>query len=265
MTAASNSTVMAYEDTGGDGRLMLLLPGAGDLRSEHRFLSDRLRAEGFRVVTADLPGHGESPIAREYTVASTARAITDLVESLHAGPAVVVACSFAPAAAVWAAADRPELFAGVVVLSPHLHADDSLKAKTQGMAMDLLLRGPWAAGMWARFYQGWYKTNPPADLSAELERLRAMFSDPSRRTAARKTLTADRDGVAERIERLDVPTLTVFGSLDDHFEDPTAMAEQTAAELRGGSLVVEGAGHYPHVEQPEVVASAVSGFAAGLA
>jgi pimeloyl-ACP methyl ester carboxylesterase len=264
MTATSDTIALAHEDSRGNGRLMVLLPGAGDLRSEHRFLADKLASAGFRVVTADLPGHGESPPAPEYTVASAAAAIVELVESLQAGPAVVVACSFAPAAAVWAAAERPELFAGIVAISPHLHAEDSFKAKMQEIALDVLLRGPWAAGMWARFYRSWYKTDIPADLDQELVRLRQMFSDPARRRAARETLTADRDGVRERVKRLDLPTLAVFGSLDDHFDDPALMAENTAAELRGDRLVVEGAGHYPHVEQPETVASAIVAFAEGL-
>ena len=264
MAITENPTVLAHDDTGGDGRLMVLLPGAGDLRSEHRFLSSLLAAEGFRVVTADLPGHGDSAAAAEYTVEATATAIIGLVESLDAGPAVVVACSFAPAGAVWAAAERPELFDGIVALSPHLHADDSFKASALNVAMEALLRGPWAGAMWASFYRGWYKTNPPEDLDQELVRLKAMFSDPARRKAARRSLTAHRDGVAERIERLGVPTLTVFGSMDDHFEDPVAEAERTAAELNGDRLVVEGAGHYPHVEQPETVASSVIAFVNGL-
>lgn len=264
MTPMTKPTALAHDDTGGDGQLILLLPGAGDLRSEHRFLSSLLAAEGFRVVTADLPGHGDSAPAAEYTVESTAKSIVDLVDSLHAGPAVVAACSFAPAAAVWAAAERPELFAGVVAISPHLHAEDSLKARATGLAMELLLRGPWAGGVWASFYRGWYKTNPPTDLDRELAQLKVMFSDPARRKAARKTLTAHRDGVAERIERLVLPTLTIFGSMDDHFEDPAGMAERTAAELNGDRLVVEGAGHYPHVEQPDVVASTVVAFVNGL-
>lgn len=264
MTNAATSTVLAHDDTGGDGRLMVLLPGAGDLRSEHRFLSSLLAAEGFRVVTADLPGHGDSAPATEYTVEATANAIIDLVESLDGGPAVVVACSFAPGGAIWAAAERPELFGGVVALSPHLHADDSFKARAANIALMALLRGPWAGAMWASFYRGWYKTNPPEDLDQELARLKTMFSDPAHRKAARQSLTAHRDGVAERIARLGVPTLTVFGSMDDHFEDPVAVAESTAAELNGDRLVVEGAGHYPHVEQPETVSAAIVAFVNGL-
>lgn len=81
----------------------------------------------------------------------------------------------------------------------------------------------------------------------------------------RQTLTADRDGVDERIARIDVPSLVVFGAADDHFPDPTAEAHATSRALGGDHLIVDGAGHYPHVEQPQVVAAAVRSFLDRLA
>jgi pimeloyl-ACP methyl ester carboxylesterase len=243
--------VMAYDDTGGRGRLVVMLPGAGDVRSEYRFLTGPLVDAGYRVVAADLPGHGDSTVAGEYTVESTAAALVELLENLDGGPAVVVACSFSPAAAVWAAAERPELFAGIVSLSPHFHDDSSVKGRVLNWAIRGMLRGPWAAGVWAKLYAGWYKTNPPTDLPIETREVEGdAVSDPARRRAVRETLVADREGVAERMLAIDVPTLTIFGSLDDHFADPVAMAAETATELTGEKLVVEGAGHYPHVEKP---------------
>lgn len=253
-------TELANDDTGGSGRLLVLLPGAGDLRSEHRFIAGSLAASGFRVITADLPGHGDSPIAAEYTVESTARALVELIEAADGGPAVVVACSFAPAAAVWAAVERPDLIDRIVALSPHFDGDESLKGRMVSLVTRATLRGPWAAGMWAKLYAGWYKSNPPADLANEIERLKVMFSDSDRRRAVRETLTASRDGVAERMQRVGVPTLVVFGSADDHFDDPVTEADAVARRLGGESLVVDGAGHYPHVEQPEVVTDAIRSF-----
>lgn len=260
MIASESRTALAHDDTGGPGRLVLMLPGAGDLRSEYRLLAGRVAAAGYRVVTADLPGHGESAPAAEYTVALTADAVTDLIGVLDAGLAVIVATSFAPVAAVWAATARPGLVDGIVAISPHFHADPSLKGRMQSAAINGLLRGPWAAGLWAKLYAGWYKSSPPDDLGAQLSALRAMVADPARRRAVRRTLTAGRDGVDERMARLDLPTLTVFGSADDHFADPAAEAAAVSSALRGDRLVVEGAGHYPHVEQPDVVADAVIGF-----
>ncbi|HVR33467.1 MAG TPA: alpha/beta hydrolase [Acidimicrobiia bacterium] len=255
-----NPRLLSHDDTGGDGRLVVMLPGAGDVRSEYRFLARRLAAAGHRVVTADLAGHGDSPAAKAYTVSSTASDLIDLIEHLDGGPAVVVACSFAPAAVVWAAAERPDLINGLVALSPHFEADDTFKGRLLTAGTKVLMRGPWAAGTWAKLYAGWYKTNPPQDLPAEIEKLRAMMADPARRRAVRHTLTADRSGVAEKMAAVDVPTLTIFGSLDDHFVNPQAEAEAVLAKLGGSHLLVDGAGHYPHVEAADVVADAIQVF-----
>ncbi len=253
-------TSLAHDDAGGPGRLVIMLPGAGDVRSEYRHMP----LDGHRVVTADLPGHGDSPTATDYSVVSTSQALIDLIETLGGGPAVVVACSFAPAAAVWAATERPELFAGIVAISPHFHADDSVKGRLLNWATRAMLRGPWAGKVWSGLYSSWYKTNTPPDLDSQLALLRTMLSDPARRRAVRETLTAGRSGVAERMEMLDLPTLTIFGSADDHFTDPAAESEAVASQLGGERLLVDGAGHYPHVESPEVVSAGIAAFIARL-
>lgn len=265
MARQTHGARLAHDDTRGAGRLLVLLPGAGDLRSEYRFLVGALASAGHRVVTADLPGHGDSPLGPAYTVAATAQAVVDLVTAVDAGPAVLVGTSFAPAAAVWAAADHPDLVDGIVAISPHLHADRSLRGRAMSLAIRGLLLGPWAGAVWAKLYTGWYKAAPPGDLRTEVARLRAMLADPARRRAVRQTLTADRDGVDERIARIDVPSLVVFGAADDHFPDPAAEAQATSRALGGDHLIVDGAGHYPHVEQPQVVAAAVLSFLDRLA
>lgn len=257
-TSASNSR-LAYDDMG-TGPAVLLLPGAGDLSSEYRLIVDPLVAAGHRVITADLPGHGRSATSSHYGVEATADAVISLLDGLDIGPAAVVGTSFSPAAAIWAAVERPDLIDRLVAISPHLHADRSPRGRLQAAAITVLLRGPWAAAAWAKLYRGWYKASPPDDLALEVSRLRTMLTDPARRRAVRETLTADRDGVDVRIARLGVPTLTVFGDADDHFSDPTAEAATVAAALRGERLVVAGAGHYPHVEQPDIVADAIVAF-----
>lgn len=256
---ATHPTAMAFDDIG-SGRLVISLPGAGDLRSEYRFLSPRIATAGYRVVTADLPGHGESPTAAAYTVESTAAALVALIEQLGAGSATVVATSFAPTAAVWAAADRPDLIDGIVAISPHLDDDPSFRGRFQLVALKAAMLGPWAGAAWGGLYRSWYKATRPADLDSEIGSMRRMLATRAGRRAVTETLTAPRSGVAERIERVSIPTLTVFGSADDHFQDPSAEAVSVAQRLRGGSLIVEGAGHYPHVEQPEIVADAIVSF-----
>jgi pimeloyl-ACP methyl ester carboxylesterase len=51
-----------------------------------------------------------------------------------------------------------------------------------------------------------------------------------------------------------------MGTRDSDFNDPAAEADWVATHLHGKKLMVDGAGHYPHVEYPEVVAPAVIDF-----
>mgnify|MGYP001310988106 FL=1 len=50
---------IAYNETG-TGPLVLCVPSMGDVRGEYRFLAPRLAQAGYRVVTMDVRGHGES-------------------------------------------------------------------------------------------------------------------------------------------------------------------------------------------------------------
>ena len=78
---------IAYDDSQGDGELVVLLPGMGALRSEYRFLAPALVDAGYRVVTADLRGHGESSVDwPEYTLPAAGQDILDLIDYLDAGP-----------------------------------------------------------------------------------------------------------------------------------------------------------------------------------
>jgi pimeloyl-ACP methyl ester carboxylesterase len=254
---------LAHDDTGGTGPLVLLVPGAGDIRSEYRFLAPALAEAGYRVVTADLPGHGGSDIADRYGIAETGRALLDLIDHLGGGPVSIIGCSFAPAAAIWAATERPAAVADLVLISPHLTADGSLKARFQNLAVSVAIRGPWAAGVWAKFYRGWYPTSPPADLDSEIAALRLMLADSARRKAVRETLTASREGMEDRMAALDSRSLLVFGSADDHFSDPTEEAATIAERIGSQISVIDGAGHYPHVERADVVAPIVVDFLTG--
>ena len=59
-----------------------------------------------------------------------------------------------------------------------------------------------------------------------------------------------------------VPALVVMGSRDPDFEDAAAEARWLAGQLGAESLIVEGAGHYPHTEMPDRVAPKLLAFIA---
>ena len=76
---------LAYSDYGGDGQLVLMVPGLGALRSEYRTLAPRLKEAGYHAVTVDLRGHGESSVPwKTYDVPSVGGDIVALIEHLDA-------------------------------------------------------------------------------------------------------------------------------------------------------------------------------------
>lgn len=248
---------IAFDDTGGDGPLIVMIPGAGDIRSEYRFAAPVLTAGGARVVTVDLRGHGESSADwPSYGMVETASDLTALLVHLDAGPATVVTTSFAPTAAIWAASDRPDLFSHLVLISAHLDAAPGY----QSVPFSLMLRLPIAGKIWKSQYAKWHPGAPPADLGEHTDALEAMMADPKRRRAARETLVAHRNGLDDRMAKVDLPTLIVMGGADSHFKDPAKEGESIAARTRGALHMIAGAGHYPHVEYPDQVVEAITVF-----
>src|SRR5512135_563745 len=109
---------LAFSDYSG-GALVLMLPGMGDLRGEYRYLASKLGEAGYRAVTVDLRGHGESSVPwKTYDVPSVGQDIIALIEHLNAGSAHVIGTSFSPAAVVWAGVERPDCFRSLVLISP---------------------------------------------------------------------------------------------------------------------------------------------------
>src|SRR5271155_6095580 len=99
---------IAYDDSGGDGPLVICVPGLGDVRAQYRFLAPKLVAAGFRVVTMDLPGHGQSSVDwPAYSPALVGADIVAMVRHLGASKAFILGNSMAGGSAGWGAAPTP--------------------------------------------------------------------------------------------------------------------------------------------------------------
>ena len=75
---------------------------------------------------------------------------------------------------------------------------------------------------------------------------------------------ASKAPVAARLGDVRAPSLVVMGAQDPDFPNPTAEANRVAGVLGCRAILIENAGHYPHVEQPAAVAAAVVPFLNGL-
>jgi pimeloyl-ACP methyl ester carboxylesterase len=250
---------IAYDDTGGTGPLVICVPGLGDMRQQYRLLAPKLAAAGFRVVTMDLPGHGESSVDwPAYSPAIVGADIVAMIHHLGARKAFIIGNSMAGGSAVWAAAEIPDHVAGIVMIDPFTRQIPTSSFLLAFLKVAMLR--PWGPSFWSMYYGSLYKTAPPADLDSYRTALVANLKQPGRIEATKALIFASQAPCKARIPNVHAPVLVVMGTKDSDFSDPAAEADWVATHLHGKKLMVDGAGHYPHVEYPDIVAPAVIEF-----
>lgn len=254
---------IAYDDTGGTGPLLIAIPGMGDLRSEYRFLRPALQQAGYRVVTMDVRGHGETTARwTDYSAGAVGRDALALIDHLHAGPAVILGNSFAAGSALWAAHEAPDQVRGVVLLGPIVR--DGPPSWFAQAAIRLGFSGPWRVWFWSTYWASLFPTRPPADQAAARAALERNLREPGRMDALRTMIDLSKADTEAMLPKVRVPALVVMGTRDPDFPDAAGEARWLARQLPTDTLLVDGAGHYPHTEMPEVVAPTVLAFLAGL-
>jgi pimeloyl-ACP methyl ester carboxylesterase len=245
-------------DVDGEGPLVVLVPGMGDLRGGYRFLAPMLRNEGYRVACTDLRGHGDSDSTfASYGDAETAGDLVALIEELG-GPAVVVGNSMGAGAAVLAAAERPDLVSGLVLVGPFVR--NGKAGAMQRFLLRLAMARPWTATVWKSYLPKLYAGRRPADFDEYRHQVVASLRRPGHAKAFSLTTRTSHDPAEARLADVSAPTLVVMGEKDPDFPDPAAEAAWIAQVLRAEVVMVPEAGHYPQSQQPEITEHAVLRF-----
>ena len=253
---------LAYDLTGpDDGALVLCVAGMGDRRAAFRFLTPKLVEPGYRVACLDQRGHGESSAPwNGYGSPATGADMLALIRHIG-GPAMIIGHSNAAAAAIWAATQEPELVGGLALIGPFL--GDGKLSPILRLAERIVTASPL---IWSRLYYPFlYKAAKPADFSDYLRAMRVSLRQPGRMAAVAGVAT-DQEKCRARIPELGCPVRIVMGTKDPDFPDAVAAAKEGEALIgrytRVSLELIDGAGHYPHVELPEATASAVLPFLA---
>jgi pimeloyl-ACP methyl ester carboxylesterase len=266
---------IAYDATG-QGPLVVLSHGMGDHRQSYRFLAPKLAQAGYRVVNADLRGHGESSMGWKSVTGKEAISRTDvagdlvaLIRGLGGGPAVIVGQSISGGAATIAAATAPDVVSGIVEINPF--------TRTQKIDIGALLRirrcrrgflrlvGTQlfrSLRVWMSYLDVAYPSKP-ADYAAYMEALRAKLTEPGRMAEFMKTGKSTPADAEAQLGNVRCPALIIMGSIDPDFADPQAEGEAIVAAMPAGAgtvAMVGGAGHYPHAQCPDEVAALVIPF-----
>jgi len=247
---------LAYDDTG-SGPLVVCLPGMGDNRFTYRHLVPLLTAAGHRVVTMDSRGQGESSARWPgYSPAAIGADLLALLHHLDAGPATLVTSSYTGASAIWAAAEEPAAFSGLVLIGPFAR---QMPAPGAPMRLAMAAVGRFRP-LWLAYWSSLFKTRRPADFGQARATLSGQLAEPGRMAALRAMFAADVTGCEQRSGEVRTPARVVMGTRDPDFPDPAAEARLIADRLHGDVVMIDGAGHYPQAEYPEETAGAVLGL-----
>jgi pimeloyl-ACP methyl ester carboxylesterase len=248
---------IAY-DTVGTGPLVVCVPGMGELRGVYRRTAPALAAAGYRVATMDLRGHGDSDATfARYDDVAAGGDVLALIEQLG-GPAVVIGNSMGAGAAAWAAAERPDLVSGLVLVGAFVRNPPMNPLLALGFRA--AMAGPWAPRVWASYLPKLYPGRRPEDFTEHTNAIVASMRRPGHARAFSRTTRTSHAPVEARLGEVTAPVLVVMGDRDPDFADAAAEGRWIADRLNGDLLLVPGAGHYPHVEEPQLVNPAIVEF-----
>ena len=258
----------------GEGTPLLLVHGVGSSRDTWGDVPDRLAALGHQVLTVDLLGHGDSGHGNgDYSLGANATVIRDLLDHLGIDRVHAVGHSLGGGVCMQFTHQFPERVASLTLISSGgLGAEVStgLRAATlpgASTVISLACSAPvvstlsyidaLAAGIGKRPPIGHHVVDKMSRLR-EPERLQAFLAT----VRSVVGLAGQRVSALNHLHRLDpANVLLIWGDADPMV--PLDHGRNAAQMLPGSRLVVvPGAKHHPHTDDPELVAEEIAGHVA---
>jgi non-heme chloroperoxidase len=258
MFTATDGARIAYHVTGTGIPTIVLLHGWQADSSVWGPVADRL-ASSHHVVSVDLRGFGESRNAPgPYTVQQFSDDIAVLLGVLGLARVVLVGHSMGGAIAQRFAVDHPSALAGIVLVAPVPASGLQMSPRAEAM-FRAATTDPDTALKWL----GMLTLRPlPADRFDVIVRA-AGTALPHVAIEAFDSWT--RVSFEDQARTITVPTLVIAGAADRP-QTPDFLRERVAKIIPGARMtVVDEAGHYVQMEQPEGTAELIHAFARDVA
>jgi len=258
--AAVNGQQLYYEDTGGDGPVVIFSHG---LFMDHEMFAPQVAAlKGrYRCITWDERGHAgtAAETLAPFSYYDSADDLAALLAHLGVKRAVLAGMSQGGFLSLRCALTHPEIVRALVLIDTQAGVEDPERLKGH-----MQLADAWAAdGL----------SDPIADIVAGIilgdgwsgaEGWKAKWRKitPVNLLGCMNTL-ATRDDVTGKLSAIKVPALVVHGDADAAIE--LSLAEALTAGLADARLVVvPGAGHAANLTHADVVNPAIAAFLDGL-
>jgi pimeloyl-ACP methyl ester carboxylesterase len=206
---------------------------------------DRLARSGVHGLAVDLPGFAASAAEPgPYTMEGLADALAAFLDHRRLDRIVLVGGSMGGVVAQHFVLRHPSRVSRLLLVATGPYTADPAGALAKAAVMEA---GPWDEATVTPIVNGFFYQPPPAPELARLRQVALMASKTAAVEAARSNATSR---TLERLGEIRIPTLIIQGRHD------RARTPEHGAEMRdriaGSRLeIIEGAGHTPHLEQPD--------------
>jgi pimeloyl-ACP methyl ester carboxylesterase len=260
-----NGAQIYYEETGSGPETVVFSHGllmSGDMFADQvAALSGR-----YRCISFDHRGQARSEVTETgYDMDSLTEDAAALIEALDAAPCHFAGLSMGGFVGMRLAIRRPELLRSLCLIET---TADPEPEENKGPYRKLAFIGRWLGfrlvlDRLLNIMFGQSFLNDPSK-SETRERWRRHLLGLNRKGTSRAAHgVIDRQGVYEKLDRIDTPTLIIVG--DEDVATVPMKSERMHAAISGSRLVViPRAGHSSSIEEPEAVTAAIRSFLEGL-
>ncbi|MDN7125979.1 alpha/beta fold hydrolase [Pseudidiomarina terrestris] len=263
--AVGDLTFSLYQRNGTDAKAPTLVLLHGYTASKELWLrfANQLD-ERYQVLIPDLAGHGETGFDPQWSYRPTAQAtrVKRMLDALSVEQAVLIGNSMGGLIAANFAIDHAGQTQALVVIDPA-----GVRAPIPSRAELLFQQGesPFEIDSWQDF-QEFYKLTMAEPPFVPDFVLRGMAERYQQRKAQYVQIAEDfrnLDQLDGRLQQIEVPTLVIWGSVDQLLD--ASSAEVWQQQLPQSELeIFAGVGHMPMVERPAQTAGRVQEFLKGI-
>jgi 3-oxoadipate enol-lactonase len=249
-----NGADLFYMDHGGAGTPIVLLHAAAGHSGAWTEQVAAFSGAGYRVVTYDLRGFGQSPAEGKATESSISEDLLALAKALELPPFFLAGTAYGGFGALEFAVDHSEMLRGLVLSTSFGGLTDAEYAALRAANV------PSDLASWPTVEKELgktYRAANPEGVARFLEMESSGYKPDGARQSLREPLTL------ERISRISVPTLVIAGDEDVYAPPPVMQALANA--IPGARFeVIAGAGHSAYWEQPAAWNRLILDFAASV-
>jgi 3-oxoadipate enol-lactonase len=256
LIANINGVNIHYKDEGKSRAPVIAFANSlgSDLRLWDKVV-DQLKND-FRIIRYDKRGHGLSDTGNEKcTIKMLADDLAALLNYLKVDQAIICGISVGGMIAQSIAVCHPELVKGLVLCDTGVKIgnDEFWNERISAINENGILAFSDA------ILDRWFSNQFKADRAIEMEGWRNMLSRIPKAGYIAVCEAIKEADLSEETKIIKIPTLCLTG--DEDLSTPPELVEELAAMIEGAKFkLIEGAGHLPCIEKPEIVAKHLNEF-----